>query len=276
MFALNPNSRQASRAAWVALHYSNYHGASPSGLRALRHVMKVSAKMIADVGVKYYLQFATEDYISGQETGNCFATVLYQKKSKPEVNIKCARTQDQKQIQEEDRRVFQYLRHQTKPITANKIPDSHGNIEHALLPVWALAVAGSSHIMLDKSKENVGYFLAQIRTAKQWIRKDGAVEFEYTILLHKTPTQEMDLCYMNVLWSLHQVLTAKYICASESHQLDDGSGQEFGSAAETLHKKGGNFLQGLSASHTRSMGKLCAQPEAAITFPSKPRYSKRE
>ncbi|OXB70053.1 UNVERIFIED_CONTAM: hypothetical protein H355_004782 [Colinus virginianus] len=189
MFALNPNSHQASRAAWVALHHSNYHGASPNGLRTLRHVIKASAKIIAHVGMKYYLHFATDDYISGQEAGDCFATVLYRKKSKPEVFIKCAHTQDQKQIQEEDGKFFQYLQHQTKPIIASKIPDSHGNIEHALLPVWALAVAGSSNIMLEKSKENVGYFLAQIKTVKQWIRKDNALEFEYIILLHKTPTQ---------------------------------------------------------------------------------------
>ncbi|NXJ03269.1 OCX32 protein, partial [Odontophorus gujanensis] len=196
---------------------------------------------IPEVGVKYYLRFATTYYRSGQEAGSCFATVLYLKKSLPEVFIKCAHSQDQKQIQEEDSRFYRYLRHQTKPIIANDIPDSHGNIEHGLLPVWALAIVGSSYVMLEKSTENTGYFLAQIRAAKQWIRKDSAVEFEFIILLHETPTQEIDLCHMHLIWIFGHPLTVKYICTSENHRLDDGSGQESGSAAGTLHEKGGNF-----------------------------------
>lgn len=48
-------------------------------------------------------------------------------------------------------------------------PDSYGNIAPALEPAWALAVAGSSYIMWEKSTENVGYFLAQVKSAKQWV-----------------------------------------------------------------------------------------------------------
>lgn len=52
--------------------------------------------------------------------------------------------------------------------------DSYGNIEPDLEPVWALAVAGSSSIMWEKSTETLGYFLAQVKTVKQWV--SGAAE----------------------------------------------------------------------------------------------------
>ncbi|NWI71450.1 OCX32 protein, partial [Todus mexicanus] len=109
-----------------------------------------------------------------EDAGSCLATVLYPKtKAPPAVTIKCTDTKDQKQIQEEDNRLYQQLRHQTKPIIANNIPDSYGNIEPALEPVWALAVAGSSYIMWQKSTENLGYFMAQVKSAKQWVSEQN-------------------------------------------------------------------------------------------------------
>ncbi|NXC47699.1 OCX32 protein, partial [Penelope pileata] len=196
---------------------------------------------IPAVGVKYYLHFTTEDYISGQNAGSCVATVLYLKNSRPAVNIKCLHTKDQNQIQDEDNRFHQQLRQQTKPIIANDIPDSHGNIDRALIPVWGLAVAGSSYVMFEKSTENLGYFMAQVKAVKQRIRKDNAAEFEFAVLLHETPTQKIDLCHIHVIWTLGHPLRVKYICASENHRLEDGSGMESGSASGILHEREGNF-----------------------------------
>ncbi|XP_010143356.1 PREDICTED: ovocalyxin-32-like, partial [Buceros rhinoceros silvestris] len=143
-------------------------------------------------GHKYYLQFTTEDYQSGEDAGSCLATVQYLKtKAPPLVTIKCSHAKDQKQIQEEDKRLYEKLKHQTKPITGTDIPDSYGHIAPALEPAWALAVAGSSYIMWEKSTENVGYFLAQVKSAKQLIRKDDLIEFDYTVLLHELPTQRL-------------------------------------------------------------------------------------
>ncbi|KFR15005.1 Ovocalyxin-32, partial [Opisthocomus hoazin] len=193
-------------------------------------------------GHKYYLHFTTEDYKSGENAGSCLATVLYPRtKSPPVVNIKCMHTKDQKQIQEEDNRLYQKLRHQTKPIIGNNIPDSYGNIEPALEPVWALAVAGSSYIMWEKSTETVGYFMAQVRSARQWIRKDDFIEFDYTVLLHETPTQEIISCHMRLTWLSGHPLKVKHFCASENQGLEDGSGMESGSAAGILHERGANF-----------------------------------
>ncbi|XP_009574150.1 PREDICTED: retinoic acid receptor responder protein 1 [Fulmarus glacialis] len=197
---------------------------------------------IPDSGHKYYLQFTTEDYKSGENAGSCLATVLYPKtKSPPVVSIKCTHTKDQKQIQEEDNRLYQKIRHQTKPIIGNNIPDSYGNIEPALEPAWALAVAGSSYIMWEKSTENLGYFMAQVTSVKQWIRKDDFIEFDYTVLLHEIPTQEIISCHMRLTWLPGHPLKVKYFCASENQGLEDGSGMESGSAAGILHERGANF-----------------------------------
>ncbi|XP_010583302.1 PREDICTED: retinoic acid receptor responder protein 1 [Haliaeetus leucocephalus] len=253
---LNPSSRLAAGAARVALHYLNFQTASPGELQALGQVRKATVKSIPDSGHKYYVQFTTEDYRSGvslwssaslltlcqENAGSCLATVLYRKtKSPPLVNIKCMPTKDQKQIQEEDNRLYQKIRHQTKPIIGNNIPDSYGNIEPALEPVWALAVAGSSYIMWEKSTENLGYFMAQVKSVKQWIRKDDFIEFDYTVLLHEIPTQEIISCHMRLTWLPGHPLKVKYFCASENQGLEDGSGMESGSAAGILHERGANF-----------------------------------
>ncbi|XP_063193486.1 ovocalyxin-32-like [Chroicocephalus ridibundus] len=239
---LNPSSRLVAGAARVALHYLNFQAASPGALLALGQVRKATLKSIPDSGHKYYLQFTTEDYKSGENAGSCLATVLYPKtKSTPVVTIKCMHTKDQKQIEEEDNRLYQKIRHQTKPIIGNNIPDSYGNIEPALEPVWALAVAGSSYIMWEKSTENLGYFMAQVKSVKQWIRKDDFTEFDYTVLLHEIPTQEIVSCHMRLTWLPGHPLKVKYFCASDNQGLQDGSGMESGSAAGILNERGANF-----------------------------------
>ncbi|XP_027319708.1 retinoic acid receptor responder protein 1 [Anas platyrhynchos] len=240
--ALDPSSRLAVGAARVALHKYNFQAASPSGLRALGQVRKATMKSIPGMGQKYYLQFTTEDYRSRENAGSCLATVLYpKKKSPPAVNIKCINTKDQKQIQEEDNRLYQKLKRQTKPIIGSNIPDSFGIMEPAFEPVWALAVAGSSYMMWEKSTEKVGYFMSQVKTVKQWMRKDDSLEFDYTILLHEMPTQEMILCHMRLIWLPGRPLKVKYTCESDSHRLEDGSGMESGSAAGIIREREENF-----------------------------------
>uniref|UniRef100_A0A663MDQ1 Retinoic acid receptor responder 1 n=1 Tax=Athene cunicularia TaxID=194338 RepID=A0A663MDQ1_ATHCN len=175
-----------------------------------------------------------------ENAGSCLATVLYRRtKSPPVVNIKCMQTKDQKQIQEEDNRLYQKIRHQTKPIIGNNIPDSYGHIEPALEPAWALAVTGSSYMMWEKSTESLGYFLAQVKSVKQWV--NDFIEFDYTVLLHEVPTQEIISCHMRLTWLPGHPLKVKYFCASENQGLEDGSGMESGSAAGILHGRGANF-----------------------------------
>ncbi|NWT20588.1 OCX32 protein, partial [Vireo altiloquus] len=177
-----------------------------------------------------------------EDAGSCLATVLYpKKKSPPVVSIKCSDTKDKKEILEEDKRLYQRIRHQTKPITGKNIPDSYGIIEPALEPVWALAVAGSSSIMWEKSTETFRYSLAQVKAVKQWLRKDDFVEFDYTVLLHEIPTQEIISCHMRLTWLPGHPLKVKHFCASQSHGTDEGSGAESGSAAGAPAEKGASF-----------------------------------
>lgn len=55
------------------------------------------------------------------------------------------------------------------------LADSYGNIEPALEPVWALAVAGSSSIMWEKSTETLWYSLAQVKSIRQWVSGAGGL-----------------------------------------------------------------------------------------------------
>nr|BAI23347.1 ovocalyxin-32 [Gallus gallus] len=241
MHPLNPSHREAVWAAWTALHYINSHEASPSRPLALHKVVKAAAKMIPRRGWKYYVHCTTEGYIHGENAGSCFATVLYLKKSPPVVHGKCVHAQNKKQIQEEDHRFYEYLQHQKKPITANYIPDSHGNIAHDHLQLWGLAIVGSSHIMWKQSTEHTGYLLAQVSSVKQQIRKDNAVAFKFIVLLHEIPTQQLNVCHMYLVWTLGHPIRVKYSCAPDNHGLEDGSGQDSGSAAGTSHETKGNF-----------------------------------
>uniref|UniRef100_A0A8D0KUU6 Retinoic acid receptor responder 1 n=1 Tax=Strix occidentalis caurina TaxID=311401 RepID=A0A8D0KUU6_STROC len=245
---LNPSGRLAAGAARVALHYLNFQAGSPGALKELGQVRKATLKVGGS-------RRGRTGRGSGENAGSCLATVLYRRtKFPPVVNIKCMHTKDQKQIQEEDNRLYQKIR-QKRSVNYNfsaeqpeliiflllsfPLADSYGHIEPALEPAWALAVAGSSYIMWEKSTESLGYFLAQVKSVKQWV--NDFIEFDYTVLLHEIPTQEIISCHMRLTWLPGHPLKVKYFCASENQGLEDGSGMESGSAAGILHGKGANF-----------------------------------
>ncbi|NXU57312.1 OCX32 protein, partial [Turnix velox] len=121
------------------------------------------------------------------------------------------------------------------------LADSYGNIEPSLEPVWALAVVGSSYIMWEKSTENLDYFMAQVKFVKQWMRKDAFTEFDYTILLHEIPTQEIISCHMRLTWLPSHPLKVKYFCPPTSQEQEEGSAMESGSTSGILNEKGANF-----------------------------------
>ncbi|NXP42187.1 OCX32 protein, partial [Leiothrix lutea] len=179
---------------------------------------------IPESGHKYYLQFSTEDYRTGEDAGNCLATVLYpKKKSPPVVSIKCSHTKDQKEIQEEDNRLYQRIRHQSKPITGGNIPGGFGRAD----PLWIYPWHSALIILF-------------LFTPAQ-MRKDDFTEFDYTVLLHEMPSQEIVSCHMRLTWLPGRPLKVKHFCAAESHGADEGSGAESGSAAAPAAEKGANF-----------------------------------
>uniref|UniRef100_A0A7M4ELI8 Retinoic acid receptor responder 1 n=1 Tax=Crocodylus porosus TaxID=8502 RepID=A0A7M4ELI8_CROPO len=182
-----------------------------------------------------------------ENVGTCLAIVFYLKrKPTPTVNIKCTYTKDQKEVQEDDHRFYQKIRKPNYYIcVCSPIPllflDSYGNIEPAFESAWALAVVGSSYIMWEKSTENLGYFMAQVKHVKQWV--NDSIDFDYAVLLHEIPTQEMILCHMRVIWIPNHPLKVKYFCSSEnqSAESEDVSGMESGSADGILNERAANF-----------------------------------
>uniref|UniRef100_A0A8C0G9J5 Retinoic acid receptor responder 1 n=1 Tax=Chelonoidis abingdonii TaxID=106734 RepID=A0A8C0G9J5_CHEAB len=219
---LQVSSRLAGQAARVALHYLNYRLGSPSALRALGQVRKATVKV--------------RDKFSAEKYNGLFCCLNLQK-PRPAVNINCTYTKDQKQTREDDYKLF--LHH----CLLLPLSDSYGHIEPALEPAWALAVAGSSYLMWEKSTENLGYFMAQVKNVKQWITKDDSIDFDYLVILHEIPTQEMISCHLRVIWTPGHPLKVKYFCLSENQRSEsgEGSGTESGSTNGIFNEEEANF-----------------------------------
>uniref|UniRef100_A0A8C2YFJ0 Retinoic acid receptor responder 1 n=1 Tax=Coturnix japonica TaxID=93934 RepID=A0A8C2YFJ0_COTJA len=225
---LDPNNPQAARAAQVALQYENFDRASPHGLLRLLEVKKAAVKVGGARGGR------------GEYIGSCISTVVFQKLAPPKVYSKCVLTQDEKQFHEKDKKFYESLRHRRKPIIVYNIPDSYGNIDRAHIALWGLAICGSSKIMFEHSREDLSYNVAQVKAVKQELRNDNAVEFQILVVFHETPTQT---CHLNLTWTIGQPLKEKHICTSDNHGLEDGSGQDSGSAAGMSHENERNFWE---------------------------------
>ncbi|XP_015727589.1 ovocalyxin-32 [Coturnix japonica] len=239
---LDPNNPQAARAAQVALQYENFDRASPHGLLRLLEVKKAAVK-ITTGSQKFYLYFTVVSYIYEEYIGSCISTVVFQKLAPPKVYSKCVLTQDEKQFHEKDKKFYESLRHRRKPIIVYNIPDSYGNIDRAHIALWGLAICGSSKIMFEHSREDLSYNVAQVKAVKQELRNDNAVEFQILVVFHETPTQNTKTCHLNLTWTIGQPLKEKHICTSDNHGLEDGSGQDSGSAAGMSHENERNFWE---------------------------------
>lgn len=51
------------------------------------------------------------------------------------------------------------------------LSDSHGHIDPSLRPIWDLAFLGSSYVMWEKTTQFLHYYMAQLSSVKQWVRK---------------------------------------------------------------------------------------------------------
>lgn len=49
--------------------------------------------------------------------------------------------------------------------------DSHGHIDPSLVPIWDLAFLGSSYVMWEKTTQFLHYYMAQLSSVQQWVRK---------------------------------------------------------------------------------------------------------
>nr|XP_044626942.1 retinoic acid receptor responder protein 1 [Equus asinus] len=222
--------RQAARAA---LHFLNFRAGSPSALRVLAAVQEGRARINAKKECTVDLVFTTERYNSeeGEERlGKCSARVFFRnQKPRPAVNVTCARLMEKTKRQQEDYLLYKQMKQLRNPLDGVSIPDSHGHIDPSLRPVWELAFLGSSYVMWEKTTRFLHYYMAQLSGVKQWETNDGAIDFDYTVLLHEFSTQEIIPCRIHLVWSPGKPLTVKYHC-QELLAPEDASGTEEGSA----------------------------------------------
>ncbi|XP_012871591.1 PREDICTED: retinoic acid receptor responder protein 1 [Dipodomys ordii] len=191
-------------------------------------------------GCKVELVFSTESYNleAGEDhLGKCSAQVFFKnQKPRPAVNVTCTRLLGKEQRRQEDYRLYTQLKQLQSPFRGS-LPDSHGRIEASLRPLWDLAFLGSSYVMWEKTTQFSQYYLAQLRSVNQWKMSGDAVDFDYTVLLHEFPTQEILPCRIRLIWYPGKPLKVKYQC-QELQTPEEASGTVEGSAVaptELIH-----------------------------------------
>ncbi|XP_042541577.1 retinoic acid receptor responder protein 1 [Dipodomys spectabilis] len=228
------------QAARAALHFFNFRAASPSALRVLGAVHEGRARVDPQKGCKVELVFSTESYNleAGEDhLGKCSAQVFFKnQKPRPAINVTCTRLLGKEKRRQEDYRLYTQLKQLQSPFRGS-LPDSHGRIEASLRPLWDLAFLGSSYVMWEKTTQFSQYYLAQLRSVNQWKMSGDAVDFDYTVLLHEFPTQEILPCRIRLIWYPGKPLKVKYQC-QELQTPEEASGTVEGSAVaptELIH-----------------------------------------
>ncbi|XP_006002224.1 latexin [Latimeria chalumnae] len=225
--ALAVHNRYAWQAAKVAVYYLNYRSGSPNKVFTLDRVRKASLESIQNAGHKYYVQFTVGDVSSNGAIGTCIGKVIFQKqKPRPATDVKCKFNKDLKrQVLDADHKLYHKLKKQKKLLAAKNIPDNFGHVDPPMEPIWHMAMIGSSYVMWQKSTENLQYNLMQVKQVKQWKRKDDLFDFDFKILLHEIPTQEMIPCHMRMVWHPKLSPKVKYHCVHRFPFQEAGSGQ---------------------------------------------------
>ncbi|KAM5165429.1 retinoic acid receptor responder protein 1-like [Mantella aurantiaca] len=229
------NSRVARHAARLALLFINYQSGSPHQLLEVTEVKKATVLAFPFVGHKYYIEFSASVFQTMESIGLCSASVFFQdEKPRPSISVNCSNSKVQKQARDDDYTFYKNMKAQTSPLTGEYIPDSYGNIEPQLEPVWQLAILGSSYAILDKATEDHEYAMAQIRNVKQILRQDHFIAFNYDLYLYERPSEEMVPCNLHVVWAPGRSPKVDYSCRDYS---ENGSGSKSEEGSGSL----GNF-----------------------------------
>ncbi|XP_008835693.1 retinoic acid receptor responder protein 1 [Nannospalax galili] len=231
--AVGPPRGILQRAASAALHFFNFQTGSPSALRVLAAVQKGRAWVDPKKGCEVDLVFSTERYNpeeDGEEhLGKCSARVSFKNhKPRPAIKVTCTQLIEKMKSQQEDYVLYTQMKQLKNPLDIVSIPDSHGHIDPSLRPIWDLAFLGSSYVMWEKTTQFLNYYMAQLSSVKQWKTNDDAIDFDYTVLLHEFPTQEIIPCRIHLVWYPGKPLKVKYQC--QELQSPEASGTEEGSA----------------------------------------------
>ncbi|KAM9604526.1 retinoic acid receptor responder protein 1 isoform 1-T1 [Trichechus inunguis] len=222
--------------ARAALHFFNFRAGSPSALRVLDAVQEGRARINPKKGCRVDVAFTTELYNpkeGAERLGRCSAQVFFRnQKPRPSVNVTCTRLIEKKKRQEEDYLLYQQMNQLKTPLGDISIPDSHGYIDPSLRPIWDLAVLGSSYVMWEKTSQFFYYYVVQLSSMVQWKTDNEAIDFDYTVLLHEFPTQEIIPCRIHLVWYPGKPPKVKYRC-QELQAPEEASETEGSAAAPT-------------------------------------------
>ncbi|XP_023589607.1 retinoic acid receptor responder protein 1 [Trichechus manatus latirostris] len=194
------------------------------------------ARINPNKGCRVDVAFTTELYNpkeGAERLGRCSAQVFFRnQKSRPSVNVTCTRLIEKKKRQEEDYLLYQQMNQLKTPLGDISIPDCHGYIDPSLRPIWDLAVLGSSYVMWEKTSQFLYYYVVQLSSMVQWKTDNEAIDFDYTVLLHEFPTQEIIPCRIHLVWYPGKPPKVKYRC-QELQTPEEASETEGSAAAPT-------------------------------------------
>ncbi|XP_056421015.1 latexin [Hyla sarda] len=208
METINPSHYPASRAAGVAGDYINYKLGGPHRLYEQQQVTSASKERIEGVGNKYRLEFAIKDSLNEHPQIKCTAEVLYytnNQQSAPNVTYKLE-GEPQNYTAQKDKEFYNKMKSRSEPLTGEDIPDKFGNIAPDMEPILHLAQAASGFVKWQNSAEETFYRMAIIKSVKQVISDNAALELHYIMLIHDMVSQEIIPWSMEVLWDLSEGL----------------------------------------------------------------------
>ncbi|XP_039986834.1 latexin isoform X2 [Xiphias gladius] len=198
---LNPDHYPAQRAAKVVQHYLNTRYGSPYRLFGLHGVHSGNAEDVADSGRKYQLEISVQEFISNN-TEKCSAEVLFprgEQQRSPQVQASCEELLKINTEAQEEAFYQQYKTNQS--LLSADLPDSYGNIDPGMEPLWHLGAVASSYIMLHESTENTLYSMAQVTNITQLATENDQLKFDYHVLLHEMTSQEIVHWKLLFTWS---------------------------------------------------------------------------
>ncbi|XP_005325765.2 retinoic acid receptor responder protein 1 isoform X2 [Ictidomys tridecemlineatus] len=229
-----PSWAMLQQAARVALHFFNFHSGSPSELQVLANVQTGGWQVDPQRGYHINLVFSTESYHlqdGKPRLGKCFARVFFQnQKPRPAITMTCTGLSEKNRTLQEDHLLYEQLKQMKDALTVGGIPDDYGYIDPSVRPIWDLAILGSSYVMWERTTQFSYYYPLQLSRVKQWKTSDHAIDFDYTVLLHEFPTQEIIPCHIHLIWYPGKPLKVKYRCEEIQTPVEASSGTEEGSA----------------------------------------------
>ncbi|XP_055369814.1 latexin isoform X2 [Betta splendens] len=199
---LNPSHYPAQRAAKVVQHYLNTRYGSPYRVFGLHKVHSGHAEDVAESGRKYLLKISVQEFLR-ETVKNCTAEVFFpkgEKQASPEVRASCDELL-QIDSKAQDEALYQRYKMNQSLVSAEYLPDSHGNMDPDMKPFWHLGIVAASFVMLSESNEKTLYNTAQVAQVTQLETENDQLKFNYDILLHDMVSQEIMHWKVLFTWS---------------------------------------------------------------------------